>query len=127
MVEEPTIDEVGPGNVLRLLEGIGRKKGGSDYCYEKRKEEIRYQDKLKSELLKRYNLVNFDLPPKKPSKVIDSSSFPQITVVSGCSYPEKRSKKISKGTSRRPQLTERIDELSLRIVRKIYSMLRNNR
>lgn len=50
-------DEISGDNVIFLIENNGKKQKKCDYSYETRKEEIRYQDKLKEELLKKYNLL----------------------------------------------------------------------
>ena len=65
MLQQSTVEDITPENVVRLIEKLSKKSVKTAYCYEKRKEQIKYQDKLKQHLLRRYNLAAFDQKVKK--------------------------------------------------------------
>lgn len=127
MISEPSAEEITSQNVLKLLENLSKKSVKTAYCYERRKEEIRYQDKLKQHLLKRYNLISFDEKGKKVETQSSPSSSLQKTVISELSVPEKKQKKIRKSTFfKRSLINDQIEELTKRCTRKIHTILKNS-
>ena len=127
MISEPSAEEITSQNVLKLLENLSKKSVKTAYCYERRKEEIRYQDKLKQHLLKRYNLICFDEKGKKVETQSSPSSSFQKTVISELSVPVKKQKKIRKSTfSKRSLINDQIEELTKRCTRKIHTILKNS-
>ena len=77
--------------MLRLLEAVRGGKECSGYCYEKRKEEIRYRETLKMCLLRKYSLLDFGREGRKTAEVWKEGSNGEEKKVT-----EKGSRKINK-------------------------------
>ena len=118
------MDDITSQNVLDVYEEQ-RKVKQQNYCYERRKEEIRFQDKLKQKLLQRYNLLNTS-HNNSDSSTSRAYSKPIIQITVSGSHLRKQKRIFKPSQQRKVMATDQIDQLRVHCLRKISELLKNS-